>query len=109
MSSKDKLLKELSSFFNCDIDYEKLDFIYKCYAELGKNSRFNVINYPFIKNLLDKQAKRNSDFEDLVRDCLSDGYSNRYGVLYVEDKVYVVELGLREFNDLASIEDYYSR
>lgn len=103
------LVGELSSLFNCDIDYEKLDFIYQSYAELGeRNPSIRVVNYPFVESLIEKQERRVGDFSDLVDECLSDGFSSRFGVFILNDgKCYVLELGLREFDSCDDLEKFY--
>lgn len=109
MDMKDKfLIEEIASVFNCNIDYEQLDFIYQSYADLGDNPSIRVINYPFVQSLIEKQNKRVEDFTELVGECLSEGYSSKYGFFVFNDgKCYVLELGLREFDSREELEEFY--
>ena len=104
---RDYLIDRISSIFNCNIDYEKLDFIYQSYADLGDNPNIRVLNYPFVKGLVDKQCRRVEDFGELVDECLSEGCSCRYGLVCTSEGFFVLELGLRVFGSSDELREFY--
>lgn len=105
---KGKLVDNLASIFNCNIDYGELLFVLNEYLEFKDNPNINVLNYPFVKRLVEKQDKRVNDFKDLVDECLVEGFATKYGVIKMgEDKFFVVELGIKEFEDEELMREYY--